>query len=165
MNKSFSQEIIEIDGKEYTLFLNRAGIVLWEKSTKFDEFQKLLAKKYEGIDVLDDDAELVINEDTIPTDLMNGLENLDEDEEKLRETIIKFYWIALSKFHNLKLSEVRELMDKAENGTFQEDGTPNDDAYGFEQLVALMTQMLENANSNLSQLNALKNLKALKPTK
>ena len=32
--KELSTEIINIDGKDYTLFLNRAGLVAWEKYTK-----------------------------------------------------------------------------------------------------------------------------------
>ena len=32
--KEFSKEIIEIDGKEYTLFLNRLGVVAFERYTE-----------------------------------------------------------------------------------------------------------------------------------
>ena len=49
--KEFSKETIEIGGKEYTLFLNRAGIVAWEKFCK--EYQKKtieMQEKYKKVD-------------------------------------------------------------------------------------------------------------------
>ena len=64
MNRNFSEEIIEIEGKEYKLFLNRAGIAIWEKTTKFSEFQNLLAQKYSelGEDALNNLEEKIIDE-------------------------------------------------------------------------------------------------------
>lgn len=167
MNKSFSEEIIEIEGKEYKLFLNRAGIAIWEKTTKFSEFQNLLVQKYSelGEDGLNNLDERIINENSLPSDVFGDFSSYDEDEEKLRESITKFYWIALEKYHKLNYAETKKLLDKAENGTFDEDGNPNDDAYGIDQLVGLMVQMLQNANTNIISGNNLKNLKALKPTK
>ena len=46
MDKNFSEEIIEIDGKEYKLFINRIGIVNWEKMTKAKRMGKALEEKY-----------------------------------------------------------------------------------------------------------------------
>ena len=46
MNKKFSEEIIEIDGKEYTLFMNRQGVVNWEKITKLKEKSQKYQEKY-----------------------------------------------------------------------------------------------------------------------
>ena len=37
MDKNISEEKIEIGGVEYTLFLNRTGIVNWEKMTKLNK--------------------------------------------------------------------------------------------------------------------------------
>lgn len=167
MNRNFSEEIIEIEGKEYKLFLNRAGIAIWEKTTKFSEFQNLLAQKYSELDeeTFDKLEEKIIDENSLPSDLYGDFSSFDEDEKKLRESIIKFYWIVLEKNHKLTYAETKELIEKAENGTFDKDGNPNNDAYGIDQLVGLMVQMLQDANSNLINGNNLKNLKALKPAK
>ena len=167
MNRNFSEEIIEIENKEYKLFLNRAGIAIWEKTTKFSEFQKLLSQKYSelGENTFDGFEEKTIEENSLPSELYGDFSSFDEDETKLRESITKFYWIALEKHHKLTYAETKELLDKAENGTFDKDGNPNNDAYGIDQLVGLMVQMLQNANENTINGNNLKNLKALKPTK
>ena len=63
--KELSKEIIEIGGKEYTLFLNRKGIVAWEKYTRQEEekYQEL-QKKYASLD------------------LDNIIENFDELDDK-----------------------------------------------------------------------------------
>ena len=44
MVTNFSEEHIEIDGKDYTLFLNRKGIVSWENITKFSNKAKEMEK-------------------------------------------------------------------------------------------------------------------------
>lgn len=158
--KNFSEEVIEVEGKEYKLFLNRAGIALLEKTTKFSEFLKLLSKQYVGIE----ENSVEVNEEFNPNEILNKYENIDNDEEKLRQTVIMFYCIALSANHNLNLSQTKEWFEKAENGTINENGESNNDGYGIDQLVALMIQMIENANIPSNSEN-LKNLKALKSTK
>ena len=148
---NFSEEIIEVEGIEYKLFLNRAGIALWEKTTKFSEFAQLLEKKYKG--GLDLDSELELNDEFNPNSMLEQFDNVDEDEEKLTKSVIMFYCVALSKNHNLNLAQTKEWFAKAEND------------YGIEQLTALMVQMIENANVSVTGSNNLKNLKALKSAK
>jgi hypothetical protein len=163
---SFSEEIIEVDGIEYKLFLNRAGIALWEKTTKFSEFAELLNKKYNSEYIEDfKDDNLIVDDNFDPSKLLADFDSFDEDEEKLRNSILTFYCIALSRNHNMSLGATKEWFDKAENGTFNENGEPNNDAYGIEQLTQLMMQMIQNANTSTNQVNSLKNLKALKSTK
>lgn len=167
MNRNISEEIIEIDGKEYKLFLNRAGIAIWEKTTKFSDFQKLLTQKYADItpEQFDNFETKEIDENSLPSEMYGDFSSFTEDEEKLRESITKFYWIVLEKNHKLTYAETKILLEKAENGTFDEEGNPNNDAYGIDQLVGLMVQMIQDANSNIINGNNLKNLKALKPAK
>ena len=81
--KNFSEEVIEVGENEYKLFLNRAGIALLEKTTKFSEFLKLLSTQYIGIE--EDTVE--VNEEFNPNEILGKYENVDEDEEKLRKTI------------------------------------------------------------------------------
>lgn len=45
MNNHISEEIIEIGGKEYTLFLNRKGITTWENKTNISSKALELQKK------------------------------------------------------------------------------------------------------------------------
>lgn len=144
--KNFSEEVIEVNGKEYKLFLNRAGISLWEKTTKFSEFLKLIGKQYGDME------DIEVNDDFNPNEILGKYENVDNDEETLRKSVVMFYCIALSKNHNMSLNETKEWFASAEND------------YGIDQLTALMIQMIENANIPTQSEN-LKNLKALKSTR
>lgn len=144
--KNFSEEVIEVNEKEYKLFLNRAGISLWEKTTKFSEFLKLIGKQYGDME------DVEVNDDFNPNEILEKYENVDDDEETLRKSVVMFYCIALSKNHNMSLNETKEWFASAEND------------YGIDQLTALMIQMIENANIPTQSEN-LKNLKALKSTR
>lgn len=144
--KNFSEEVIEVNGEEYKLFLNRAGISLWEKTTKFSEFLKLIGKQYGDME------DIEVSDDFNPNEILGKYENVDNDEETLRKSVVMFYCIALSKNHNMSLNETKEWFASAEND------------YGIDQLTALMIQMIENANIPTQSEN-LKNLKALKSTR
>lgn len=151
-----STEIIEIDGKEYTLFLNRAGIVSWEKITKLSKESEKMQEKYKKLTKdEDDDKPIEVKDGDNPFDLADDklLEDLEEDEARLKEIYIKFYWIALYQNHKLPISTVRELFEKAEK------------EYGLEQLMNLANQMIENINDNRYGKKPVKKLKALKPIK
>lgn len=151
MNKNISEEVIEIGGKEYTLFLNRKGIVNWEKFTKLDKKAKEysdLAKELEKSD------EVEITEETNPFEMY---ENVDEGEleaklAEMTDLYAKFYWVALYTHHKLSLSQARELFEQAK------------EEYGINQLAELANQMLETANKDIINKEP-KNLKALKSVK
>ncbi len=147
--KEFSKEIIEINGKEYTLFINRTGIVAWEKFCKKErELAETIDKKYESLTGND---EVEITKDTNP---FEGLEEYDEDENIISKMFRKLYWIMLYTEHKFSIDEVNELYNQAI------------DEYGEEQLIMLGKQMIEDANTNLiNKTQNLKNLKALRPTK
>lgn len=153
--KEFSKEVIEIDGKEYTLFLNRLGVVAFERYTEqiqngvIDTTEKVkqLAEKYSG-------QELEIKEDTNPFDdefLKESGELLERAEKHALEASRRLYWIMLYTEHKLSLEEAGKLYDTA----CQE--------YGREQVDALGMQMIEEVNSNKldNEKKELKNLKAL----
>jgi hypothetical protein len=143
MNKKFSEEIIEIDGKEYTLFMNRQGVVNWEKITKLKEKSQKYQEKYIE---LNEDFELTDDFDPFQED-----KTLEDDVNEMHDIYSKFYWIALYTNHKFTISEANKLFEKAM------------EEYGFEQLADLAQQMLDNVNTNTNQ--NLKNLKALKPKK
>lgn len=149
--KEFSKEKIEIDGTEYTLFLNRKGIVAYEKFCK-DETDKVkeLSDKYSALtsqDITD------IKDDTNPFEGLDVLDDINEDEKTVDVLYQRLYWILLYTEHKLSQSEAAELYNKACN------------EYGKTQIIALANQMFEDANKDQLEQKNLKNLAALRPTK
>ena len=152
--KEFSKEIINIGGVEYTLFLNREGIIALEKFTR-EEKQKSeeIRKMYQDIE---NGKVIEINDETDP---FEGLENVDVDkiydlQDKIYE---KLFWILLRTTHKLPYSEAKELYKKAK------------EEYGH-QVIELCDQMIEDANIDKVSVNSednknLKKLEALRPTK
>lgn len=153
--KEFSKEVIEIDNKEYTLFINRKAIVSWENITKFSEKAENIKEKYKNISEFKTEKnEVEVSDNDNPFDYANEeFVDIDEDEKLVRDIYIKFYWIALYENHKLPLSEVNELFVKAE------------EEYGIEQLIELANQMVEDANKNKYGNTELKKLTALHQTK
>ena len=150
--KEFSKEVIEIDGKEYTLFLNRKGIIAYEKYAKEEQAKAVeLEKKYKPLIVDVKDTDLEIKDDTNPFEGIESLDDMDEDHKLVIRLYKKLYWIMLYENHKLSFNEVSDLFDMA-----CED-------YGEENIVALGNQMINEANTNNVSKKELKNLKALKP--
>ena len=150
--KDFSKEIINIDGIDYTLFLNRKGIVAWEKLTNAMKKTSEIEQHYK--DGFPTQEEITIKDGDNPFELADGnASQLEKDEEMLTEMYIKLYWIMLYDHHKLDITKVRKLWDKAVN------------EYGLEQLIELSMQMLDDANKNRTENRNLKNLKALRPKK
>lgn len=146
MDKNISNVKIEIGGKEYTLFMNRTGLVNWESLTKLQE----KGKKYEN-QLKEFNGE--VTDDTNPFEMYTTddfEEKMDETENETKDIYLKFYWIALYTHQKLSLDEVRKLFDKAI------------EEYGFQQLADLAMQIIEDMNTN-KVTGELKNLKALRP--
>lgn len=152
--KEFSKEVIEIDGKEYTLFLNRKGIVAWEKYRK--EEQEIWVKhqnEYAKLIENQEKTEAITNE-TNPFEGLDDLDNVSEDRKLMTKMYKKLYWIMLYTEYKMSLEEVSKLYESA------------CEEYGEGQLMALAVQMIEDANTNLvNKDKQLKNLKALRPSK
>ena len=139
-----SKERIEISGVEYTLFLNRQGLVSWEKYSR-EENAKLqeMETKYANAS----------NEITDDTDLFEAVNEELNDSEIVSKTFRKLYWIMLYTEHKLSLAQVNELYDKA------------CEEYGEVQLIQLAQQMIEDMNIDKISKTELKNLTALRPKK
>lgn len=150
--KDFSKEIINIDGVDYTLFLNRKGIIAWEKiSNAMNKTTEIEGHYKNGLPSQED---MEIKDGDNPFELAKQQKSqLEKDEEILIDMYIKFYWIMLYENHKLDLKDVKVLWEKA----VQE--------YGIEQLIELGMQMLDDANRNKLENQNLKNLKALRPKK
>ncbi len=150
--KEFGKEIIEIDGKEYTLFLNRKGILTWEKITNAIQKAEEIENKYKDIKDLGSNEEIEIQDGDNPFELADNVKlDIEEDNERMLVIYKKLYWIMLYENHKLDYKEVESLWDKAV------------EEYGEGQLVELAFQMIEDANTDKT--TKLKNLKALRPKK
>lgn len=153
--KETSKEFIEIDGKEYTLFLNRRGILALEKYSS-EERKKIEDIKEEASEIgkSKSDKNLPIDDNTNPFDAVKEEISLVDEAEELNVVICRrLFWILLYTEHSLSITKTNELYDKA------------CEEYGTEQLNALLMQMITDANTNKSNVENLKNLKALRPTK
>lgn len=146
--KEISNEVISIDEKEYKLFLNRKGLVAWEKYAK-EENSKIIKLSQELQDEMSgENAE--INADTNPFENIEDTQ-ANENDKVISSSYRKLYWIMLYENHKLSLDEVNKLYDKAVK------------EYGEEQLIALAMQMIEDINTNRVNAEELKKLPALKP--
>lgn len=145
--KEFSKEIINIGGVDYTLFLNRKGIVAWESITKAMREKTKLEKTLSDINA---DKEISIKDGDNPFEISHADEILSA-ENQAKDYYAKLYWIMLYEEHKLDYSKAEELFDKAI------------EEYGLDALGELAIQMIEDANKNKSENNELKKLAALRP--
>lgn len=154
--QEFSKEKIEIDGTEYTLFINRKGILSWENITKASKkAEEAEIRNKDIMERIKSDEEIDVEDNANPFDYSNDeeLDRLEAEVESLKEIYIKFYWIALYENHKFPVSEVKKLFEKAE------------EEYGLEQLIELANQMIEDANKNKYGTTERKKLTALRPAK
>lgn len=102
-------EIIELNGVEYTLELNRDSFVQIDRACNIAKTMETIQKNlYEYVDdkELDDDFDvnsLIINEEEIE-------ENVAEKEKALHRLVERAFLIWLNANHHLKPSEVKELL-------------------------------------------------------
>lgn len=143
--KEFSQEYIEIDGAEYALFLNRAGILAWERYAKKEN--ESVFKLRELYNELSNEKEVEITDETDP---FKDTDSLLEMSELTLNSYRKLYWIMLK----VPYSKASELFDKAI------------EEYGREQVIALGDQMVRDANTDrvTKENTEIKKLAALRPT-
>lgn len=101
-------EIIELNGKEYTLELNRDSFLKIDKICNVNESIKLLQENlYTYIDEIDDD----FNPDTITFDEEAISEKVKKKTETLKKITERAFFIWLYPNHKLTISQVKELID------------------------------------------------------
>lgn len=151
--KELSSETINIDGVDYTLFLNRAGVVAWEKYSQEGLAKaKDIASKYKDVNIESEGQDYDnLPDDANPFEGIEEVNNANEDMEFVSDIFKRLYWIMLYTHHKLSKSDASDLYEKARL------------EYGDEQLVLLGQQMIEEVNK--APQSELKNLSALKPTK
>lgn len=100
-------EIIELNGQEYTLELNRDSFLKIDQYCNFDKSNQIINKGvYEYIDEIKDDedpfAEVVTDEE---------LDKAIEEKEKVLEKLItRAFWIWLYPNHKLNIKQVEEIL-------------------------------------------------------
>lgn len=145
--KELSTEVINIGGVDYTLFLNRKGIIAWEKYVneqkgKIEELQN----KYSNISV---DK---FNDEN-PFEGIEEFDDIDTDMELTVKLYKRLYWIMLYENYKFSYAQAEELIDKAIK------------EYGKNQIIELGSQMVEDVNTDPFEEKELKKLTALKPRK
>lgn len=150
--KSISEEIIEVDGKEYTLFLNRKGVVAWEKDTaEVQSRLQELENKYSNFEEKIVSEKKKANDDN-PFEGLDDVDGMEEDARLMHETFDSLYRIMLYTHHPMNRDKASEWYNKA------------CEEYGEQQMMALGSQMISDMNVDTNQ-QELKKLKALRPTK
>lgn len=150
--KNMSEETIEVGGKEYTLFLNRKGVVAWEKDTEEVQSQlRDLEKKYSDFEKTIVSEKNKANDDN-PFEGLEDVDGMEDDAKLMHEAFDSLYRIMLYTHHPMKRDEASEWYNKA------------CEEYGDQQMMALGNQMISDMNINTNQ-QELKKLKALRPTK
>lgn len=144
-----SKEKIEVGGVEYTLFLNRKGVVALEKFCKENLVEITeLQEKYNKL--LNETKKVELDDDTDPFEGMENIEDMEKDSQVVSETFKYLYWIMLYTEHKFSISKASEIYEEACK------------EYGETQLILLGQQMIEDMNKNMVQSTELKNLAALR---
>ena len=140
-------EIIELNGKEYTLELNRDSFLKIDQYTNFQKSNETINRNlYEYIDEIKDDEDPFAN--TISDEELDNA--IEEKENTLKRMIVRAFWIWLYPNHKLKVSEVEELL----NEKFKDDEE-------YEKLALLYSKLLnECVEMKESYEKERKNLKA-----
>lgn len=152
--KEISQEIINVKGVDYTLFLNRKGLIAWEKFCEKDlKKSQEIREKYKNL--LKGESEL--NDNTNPFEGLEDFneEEMEQDKNSVSQTFKRFYWIVLYTNHQMSVNDANKWYDDA------------CEEYGEEQMYLLANQMIEDANKDKieERTKPIKNLPALRPQK
>lgn len=141
-------EIIELNGIEYTLELNRDSFLKIDQYSNIQKSMETIKKDlYEHIEEIDDDTNPFENE--LNDEIIE--QNVNEKIETLHKIIERAFWIWLYPNHQLKISQVQELLKPY----YDDDDKFNElcEKYGeyMEKCVSIRNEYLEQT----------KNLKAL----
>ena len=101
-------EIIELNGKEYTLELNRDSFLQIDKICNIQKSMEIIQKGlYDYIDDIDDNYN--------PLENLTTSEDMEKEvtlkEETLRKIVERAFFIWLYTNHKLTISQVKELVD------------------------------------------------------
>lgn len=143
-------ETIELNGKEYTVELNRESILKIDQYTNFKSADEKLNKS-----VLKDKSEKEISEDEDPFAESISEEKLEKEAETRKETIkkmiIRAFWIWLYPQEKLSISQVEDILAPY----FEEDEKAEEISKMYEDLSE------KSIDIRKQYLDERKNLKAL----
>ena len=145
-------ELITLNGVEYTLELNRDSFVQIDKICNIEQTMKILRKDlYEYVDEIDDDYN--------PLEDIVSDEDLDKEIEiknqNLHKIIERAFFIWLYPNHKLKISEVKELLVPY----FEDDKKFNELGEKFGELLQNSVSIREEYNQERKNLKAQINKK------
>lgn len=100
-------EIIELNGKEYTLELNRDSFLKIDQYSNIQKsIEKIQSEAYSHIDEIDDNTDpfaIELNDEIIE-------ESINEKLQTLYKIIERAFWIWLYPNHKLNISQIKELL-------------------------------------------------------
>lgn len=101
-------EIIELNGEEYTLELNRDSFIQIDRACNITKSMEIIQRNlYEYVDEIDDD----FNPETLILKDEDVEKELKLKEETLRKIVERAFLIWLYPNHKLTISQVRELLN------------------------------------------------------
>ena len=100
-------EIIELNGKEYTLELNRDSFLQIDKICNIEKSMEIIKKSpYEYVEEIDDDYNPF--EDAIDDEKVE--KTIEDKETTLRKLVERSFFIWLYPNHKLTISQVKEIV-------------------------------------------------------
>lgn len=112
-------EVIELNGKEYTVELNRESIMRINQYVNIEN----TARKFEE-QPLEDKTDMEIEDNENPfaeeIDEEKVAEQQDEKERLIRKAVTRAFWIWLYPVEKLGIKEVEKLLEPYFNGTEEE---------------------------------------------
>lgn len=102
-------EIIELNGKEYTLELNRESFIQVDRLCNIEKSMALLRKDlYDYLDEVELTDDFDLNKLNIDEDKLD--EDIKKRQNKLKDIIERAFLIWLNPNHHLNITEVREIL-------------------------------------------------------
>lgn len=102
-------EIIELNGKEYTVELNRESILKIDQYTNMknasDKINKSVIKDKSNIELKDDEDPFA---ESIPEDKLE--KDTEEKQELIKKVMTRAFWIWLYPVEKMSISQVEELL-------------------------------------------------------
>lgn len=145
-------EIIELNGVEYTLELNRDSFLQIDKICNVAESMSIIKKPpYEYIEEIDDNYNPL--EDTISDEELDKV--IDDKETTLKRLVERAFFIWLYPNHKLTISQVKEIVDPYLEDEKKSDFIGEKLGYYLQECVSIR----ETYNEERKNLKALANKK------
>lgn len=143
------EEIIKINGEEYTVTLNRNSFLLLDKYINFKKLRKIIYEELnEHIDEISDDDDPTIYSDSILDDY---IESNKEKEKIYLDSVIRGYYVLLAPKHHLKYSEVKTLLEPVLKNEKELSYLATKLSYYFKECVRLQDKEIKNLKAQTNK--------------